>query len=166
MVAARGGDTSAMSALVGALATRLGPVCGAIALDDGDDALQEALIVVLRNLGDLREPAAVVGWARRIAVREAVRVAARRSRSVLVADVGDRPPRAPGLPGGEADVDLGLDVRATLAALAPEHRAVLALRHLEGLSEDEAAEVLRVAPGTVKSRSARAKVAFRRRWTA
>jgi len=162
VVAARGGDTSAMSALVAVLADRLGPVCGAIALDDGDDALQEALIVVLRNLGDLREPAAVVGWARRIAVREAVRVAARRNRAVLVADVdaGAAPPAEVNV-----DVDLGLDVRATLAALAPEHRAVLALRHLEGLSEEDAAEVLQVAPGTVKSRSARARVAFRRRWS-
>ena len=34
---------------------KIAPVCGAIALDAGDDALQEALIVILRRLGTLRD---------------------------------------------------------------------------------------------------------------
>ncbi len=36
-----------------------------------------------------------------------------------------------------------VEVRAVLDDLAPEHRAVLVLRHLEGLDEAEMAEVLR-----------------------
>jgi DNA-directed RNA polymerase specialized sigma24 family protein len=52
-----------------------GRICGAIALGAGDDALQETMIAVVQNLGSLREPAAARGWVRRIAVREAVRVA-------------------------------------------------------------------------------------------
>ena len=73
----RGGRTRRHHRLSGVrrLAADLGPVCGGIALDDGDDALQETLLLVLRSLDQLRDPAAVVGWARRIAVREAVRVA-------------------------------------------------------------------------------------------
>ncbi len=51
-----------------------------------------------------------------------------------------------------------------LASLSPEHRAVLVLRHVDGLSEQEVAEVLDVAAGTVKSRTNRARASFRERW--
>ncbi|HEX8802844.1 MAG TPA: sigma-70 region 4 domain-containing protein, partial [Acidimicrobiales bacterium] len=46
----------------------------------------------------------------------------------------------------------------------PEQRAVLVLRHVDGLREDEMAAALGVAPGTVKSRLHRARAAFRARW--
>ena len=57
-----------------------------------------------------------------------------------------------------------VDVRDTLAQLAPEHRAILVLRDLVGLTEAEAASVLDIAPGTVKSRLHRARAAFRKQW--
>ena len=66
-----------MDALVRELMPYVGRVCGAIALDRGDDAMQETFISVLRNLATLREPAALYGWVRRIAVREAIRAARR-----------------------------------------------------------------------------------------
>ena len=53
-----------------------------------------------------------------------------------------------------------------LDGLTAEQRAVLVLRHLDGLDEGEMAEVLGVARGTVKSRLHRARAAFRERWTA
>lgn len=56
-------------------------VRAAIALDDGPDATQEALTVVFRRLPTLREPAALHGWVRAIATREAVRIARRAPRS-------------------------------------------------------------------------------------
>src|SRR5918992_2237102 len=73
--AAQRGDTMAMNALVDELMPYIGRICGAIALDRGEDAAQEALIAVLRNLRKLREPEALRAWARRIALREAVRAA-------------------------------------------------------------------------------------------
>ncbi len=52
------------------------------------------------------------------------------------------------------------DTRATiehaLGGLSPEHRAVLTLRFVADLSEQQTATVLRVPVGTVKSRTARA----------
>ena len=57
-----------------------------------------------------------------------------------------------------------LDVRSTLASLAPEQRAILVLRDVDGLSETEAAGLLGVAEGTVKSRLHRARSAFVGRW--
>src|SRR5512134_2590321 len=79
---AQDGDALALSALVDRLAPFVARICAPIALDHGEDAAQEALIAVLRDLPALREPRALYGWARRIAEREAVRHAraARRER--------------------------------------------------------------------------------------
>jgi RNA polymerase sigma factor (sigma-70 family) len=147
-----------MDALVRELMPYVGRVCGAIALDRGDDAMQETFIAVLRNIRSLREPAAVHGWVRRIAVREAIR-AARGGREDPV-----DPTRVAVDPVAPVDVATVVDVRSTLAALTPEQRAILVLRDLDGLSESEAAGYLGVAEGTVKSRLHRARSAFARRW--
>lgn len=60
----------------------------------------------------------------------------------------------------EVDPTSGLAVRAALAALSKAHREVLVLRFYADLSERDTARVLGVAPGTVKSRSARALAAL------
>ena len=156
--AAQRGDALAMDGLLRALTPMVSRLCGAIALDDGDDAMQETFIAVLRALPDLREPAAVHGWVRRIATREAVRVARRRLPATGDDVLSSLPARLP-------DVDAVVDIRDTLAGLRPEHRAVLVLRDVEGLSEVEAASMLAVAEGTVKSRLHRARAAFRERWS-
>jgi RNA polymerase sigma-70 factor (ECF subfamily) len=113
--------------------------------------------VVLRNVGSLCEPAALHGWARRIAVHESIRVAKRASRAIPV-EVADQPS------GG--DPEAAPDIRAVLATMDPEHRAILVLRDVEGLSEHEAAAILDAPVGTVKSRLHRARTSFRERWTA
>jgi RNA polymerase sigma-70 factor (ECF subfamily) len=156
---AQDGDAAALEMLVRELAPYLGRICGAIALDDGDDALQEAMVIICRKVSGLRDPAALRGWARQIAVRVAVRMA--QSKRAVATDPFDLE-RVPTMDTGSTAVE----VRAVLAELAPEQRAVLVLRHLDGLSEAEMAHVLHVAPGTVKSRLHRASASFRARWTA
>lgn len=156
--AAQTGDLLAMSELLDALSPWVGRLCAPVALDDGPDAAQEALMQVFRDLGTLREPAAIRGWVRRIALREAVRHAQRGRREPALAL-----PDAIGLPSPD-DPALARDVRRVLESLAPEQRAVLVLRDLEGYSEREAAEELAVAKGTVKSRLHRARAAFLERW--
>src|SRR3954470_23577068 len=149
-----------MEALVRDLAPYVGRICGAIALGDGDDAMQETMIAVLKNLPSLREPDALHGWVRRIAVRESMRlVKARRPDPIDNADA-DTAELTTQLP----DLDQQADVAAVLQTLPLEHRAVLVLRDLDGLSEAEAAAVLHVPEGTVKSRLHRARAAFRGRW--
>lgn len=59
------------------------------------------------------------------------------------------------------DVGIRATVLAVLARLPVEQRAVLALRFLEDLSEEETARVLGCAPGTVKSRTSRGLAALR-----
>ncbi len=153
--AAQRGDRIAMADLMDALAPYVGKVCGPIALQDGPDAAQEALIAIFRNLGGLREPGAIYGWARAIAVREAVRMV-RKAGQTVSAGLGNVPARG--------DPQLAADVRDVLARLTPEHRAVLVLRDLEGLDEQAAGALLNVHAGTIRSRLFRARRSFRKAW--
>jgi RNA polymerase sigma-70 factor (ECF subfamily) len=145
----------AMDALMSELAPWLGRLCGAIALDRGEDAMQETFIIMLRNLATLREPAALRAWVRRIAVRQCLRMVSDH-RTVVTADPPDT--------ALEPDVDTTIDVRETLGRLTPSHRAVLVLRDLEDLSEQETAAAMGVPEGTVKSGLHRARDSFRKQW--
>jgi RNA polymerase sigma-70 factor (ECF subfamily) len=153
--AAQHGDTRAMNELLGLLSPYVGRLCGPIALQDGADAAQEALIAVFRDLRSLRDPLALYGWVRMIAVREAVRVARRARRRVA-----DELPDVP----RPDDPQLASDIRDVLARLSPDHRAVLVLRDLEGLDENSVSALLDVEVGTVKSRLHRARRSFRKAW--
>lgn len=62
----------------------------------------------------------------------------------------------PELAAQPLDLETGIDLRRVLAGLSADHRAVLVLRFAAGLSERQVAEVLGIAPGTVKSRVSRA----------
>jgi RNA polymerase sigma factor (sigma-70 family) len=154
--AAQRGDPLAMSALMTELAPWIGRICRAIALDQGEDAMQETLVAIFRNLTTLREPAALRAWARRIAVRESLRLVTGR-RELSSSELPER-----GSP--ISDVATAMDVRDALASLPPAHRAVLVLRHVEDMSEEQTAQILGIDKGTVKSRSNRARSAFSRRW--
>jgi RNA polymerase sigma-70 factor (ECF subfamily) len=153
--AAQRGDTLAMHDLLDQLAPYVGRICAPIALSNGPDATQEALVAVFRSLRTLQEPAALFGWVRAIAIREAIRVAKQDERQVA-ADLAELPARG--------DPQLAVDIRDTLARLSPEHRALLVLRDVEGLDEREAAALLAVPAGTAKSRLHRARASFRKAW--
>ncbi|MFJ6721195.1 RNA polymerase sigma factor [Streptomyces sp. NPDC091259] len=154
--AARAGDTLAMHDLLDHLTPFVARICAPIALADGPDATQEALVAVFGALRTLRDPDALYGWVRAIAVREAVRTARRatRARPAELADVPER-----------GDPQLAADIDDVLARLSPDHRAVLVLRDFEGLDEESAAAVLGVPPGTAKSRLHRARTSFRKAWS-
>lgn len=153
--AAQRGDALAMQELLAILTPYVGRLAGPIALDDGPDAAQEALITIFTNIRQLREPAALFGWARAITVREAIRTARKAGRA-QPAEFMDVP--APG------DPQLAADIRDVLDRLSPEHRAVLTLRDLEGLDEQAIGDLLAVPAGTVKSRLFRARRSFRKAW--
>ncbi|MFD9358385.1 RNA polymerase sigma factor [Streptomyces sp. NPDC060031] len=152
---AQRGDRMAVQELLDLLTPYIGRLCGPIALQDGPDATQEALIVIFRTIGQLREPAALFGWARVIAVREAVRIARVGARSVAdpLAEVPAR-----------GDPQLAADVRDVLERLSPAHRAVLVLRDLEGLDEHSVSALLGVPEPTVRTRLFRARRNFRKAW--
>ncbi|WP_109506569.1 RNA polymerase sigma factor [Nocardioides speluncae] len=156
--AAQRGDTVALCDVLDLVTPYVGRVCGAIALDSGPDAAQETLMVVMRSLGGLREPAALFGWVRAIAVREAVRYAERDRRAWPLEEHTLARLPAPG------DPELISDVHDVLTRLTPRLRAVLLLRDVHGYSEEDAAALLDLPVGTVKSRLHRARESFRKAW--
>lgn len=155
--AAQSGDAMALNDLLDLLTPYVARLCTPIALSDGPDAVQEALIAVFQNIGKLKDPTALYAWVRTITVREAVRVAKRTARETPVERFDDVP--------AAASQELASDVHDVLRRLTSEHRAVLVLRELEGLDERAASEVLNVSCGTVKSRLHRARNSFRKAWT-
>src|SRR5258708_34532861 len=110
----------AMAELLDVLTPYVGRLCGPIALDDGADAAQEALIKIFTGIGQLREPAALFGSVRVIAIREAVRLA-RKAHRAAHAELRDGP--APG------DPQLAADVRHAPSRPPPDHPASPPLRH-------------------------------------
>nr|WP_244994731.1 RNA polymerase sigma factor [Actinomadura coerulea] len=145
-----------MQELLDLLAPYVGRLCGPIALQDGPDAAQETLIAVFRGISRLREPAALFGWVRAIAIREAVRTARRSGAPAEPLDL-DAVPHT-------GDPQMAADVSDLLDRLSPEHRAVLVLRDVEGLDERTVSELLQISTGTVKSRLHRARKSFRKAW--
>ena len=65
-----------------------------------------------------------------------------------------------GVPDHATQVEVSDAVHRALADLTPSHREVVVLRYYANLSEHRAAEVLGIAPGTVKSRLFRALAAL------
>jgi RNA polymerase sigma-70 factor (ECF subfamily) len=125
--------------------------------EEAADALQDALISALRNAGSYRAEAAVTTWLHRVVVNACLdRV---RRRKVRAADpLGERDLPSPR--DEHAATVTRLDVRAALARLPEAQRLALVLVDMEDLSVAEAAEVLGVPEGTVKSRCARGRAAL------
>lgn len=67
-----------------------------------------------------------------------------------------------GVSGGQDAALLGRDILRSLSALSDEHRAVLLLVGVEGLSYEGTGEVLSIPVGTVMSRLSRAREHLRR----
>jgi RNA polymerase sigma-70 factor (ECF subfamily) len=116
-----------------------------------EDIVQETLVRAWRNIDRLDEDERPVRpWLFTVAQHLAVDAhRARRARPVEVgADV------LAGVPGLD-DVEAALDrvvVADALRSLSREHRAVIVETYYRGRSVAEAAEVLGIPPGTVKSR--------------
>jgi RNA polymerase sigma-70 factor (ECF subfamily) len=124
--------------------------------DRAADAVQQALIAMWRDLPSLRDVARFEGWSYRLVVRSSLqelRGRARIKRLSLDARAGDR--------DVATDVALRDQLERGIAAMTPDHRAVLVLRHLVGLPIDEIADVLAIPRGTVASRLHHATNALR-----
>ena len=133
--------------------------------DEAADALQDAMISAFRRAGDFRGDSAVTTWLHRIVVNASLDRLRRRS-ARAVAWAGDEqaldslagqgaPPAPVTDPSGAADTRL--DVDAALRTLPDHQRAALVLVDMLGYPVAEAAEILGISVGTVKSRCARGR---------
>ena len=120
-----------------------------------DDIVQEVFIKVYRGLDSFDERSKFSTWLYRIARNaclDHVRAGARRPVPIDPLSV------TAAAPGDLSDqVALSTSVEAAMRALAPEDRDALSAVALFGLSYAEAADVLGVPSGTVKSRVFRAR---------
>ena len=132
------------------------------------DVCQEIWLTVWKNISTFRGDAKFSTWVHPIATRRAIDHLRSRKRwfNRFVPFLGERDnddssPRQIGAPEAVASSDPRQDLEhvernarfeRAIAALPPKHRAVLALREVQGLSYDEIAANLGIARGTVMSR--------------
>ena len=120
--------------------------------EEAADALQDALLSAYRAAGRFRGDSAVTTWLHRIVVNACLARLRRRQARPTGPLLETTPLVAP-----VTDSDTTLTVRAALAELPLDQRAALVLVDIEGYSVVEAAELLGVPTGTVKSRCARGR---------
>ncbi|MGH6786703.1 MAG: RNA polymerase sigma factor [Novosphingobium sp.] len=150
--AARDGDERAFAALVVRHEAAVRRFLGRAAGHAADDLAQEALLKAWRRRADWRGDGSYRGWLLRLAwtafldaTRSAKRGAARD------AAWAEQPVLAP-------DPDIAVAVAQALAELAPRERAAAELCFAQGFSHGEAADILGLPLGTLKSVVARARV--------
>ena len=134
--------------------------------DDAQDASQEVWIRVWRNIRGFRGESAFSTWLYRITMNTCLSMRQRESRR-QDHEVGSETPYLSEPSGGEADPEAAAlsaerreEIEAALKHVRAEHRAALVLRHMEGLSYAEIAEVLEVPDGTAKGWVSRGRAAM------
>jgi RNA polymerase sigma-70 factor (ECF subfamily) len=149
---AQHGDEQAFASLAVAVGDRLHAVAYRILRDTdlAEDATQQALLSIWRDLPQLRDPAHFDAWSYRILVR-ACYAEGRKTRQWmpnlrLLPD--DEPSAGEGL-GPVVDRD---QLERGFRRLSIDHRAVVVLHHYLDLPLDRVAEVLGIPVGTAHSR--------------
>lgn len=121
--------------------------------DDADDALQDALFSAHRAAAGFRHDASVSSWLHRIVVNSCVDRLRRNKIHPTVPLEDDAHPSA----DPTANVDTAVVVQRALLRLPVEQRAAILAVDMHGYSVAEAAALLGVPEGTVKSRRARGR---------
>ena len=133
---------------------------------DAQDASQEAFLRAFGSLSSFRGDCKFSVWLYRLTTNICIDMI--RSRDVTTVpidgDEGDETPRAPEIPDTRYSPETEFEkkelrdaVRHGLERLSPEHRRILLLREISGLSYEEIGTALELEPGTVKSRIFRAR---------
>lgn len=175
VAACRAGRTEAYGELVARCQDRLYPVVLRLvgSREDALDVLQDAFVRGFEKLDQYRGGSSFYTWIYRIAVNLAMnRLRRGRSRRALslTGPIGagpahDPPDESPSsVPSERAErAEREAMVESALAALEPDHRAVVVLKDFEGRRYEEIGELLGIPVGTVRSRLHRARRQLRRR---
>ncbi len=136
---------------------------------DAEDVLQETLAGAFKSAGSFRGQSSVKTWLTGILMRQASKCRGRRKRNMRIGslDSMDRGNAAngwePAAIGSATDVERRIDIAAMIETLPEDHRQVILLREVQGMSYEEIAEILQVPRGTVESRLYRARAALKLR---
>jgi RNA polymerase sigma-70 factor, ECF subfamily len=158
---AQRGDRAAFGMLAAEIATRFLAVARRILrdIDLAEDATQQALVAIWRDLPQLRDPARFDAWSYRLLVR-ACYAEGRRARQWS--------PNLRILPADEPTESVALDavmardqLETAIRRLSVDHRTVLVLHHYADIPLDRVAQILEIPVGTVYSRLHHAMRAMR-----
>jgi RNA polymerase sigma-70 factor (ECF subfamily) len=160
------GDEAALAALydrhAGWLTVRLSRRCGSP--DVVDHAVQDTFLALWRQAGSYRDRGDVAAFIWGIGVRRLIDAIRREHGARPRPQAAWRTAEPELVISAEEQVLLGIEhgrLGQALAGLSPELRGALEATVLDGLTCAEAAELLGVAEGTVKSRCYRARQALR-----
>lgn len=158
---AQRGDQQAFELLARRSHDRLQRVAVGILRDPhlAEDAVQQALLSIWRDIRGLREPARFEGWSYRLLVRICYAEAKRQPKWTSDTDLPEA--REPVATDDYATVAHRDQLERAFARLSVDHRAVVVLHRLKGMPLEQIAEVLEVPVGTVKSRLSRAMEGLR-----
>lgn len=171
---AKAGDDGAFAQLMQANETRIYNLTLRMTgnPEDAMDLAQEAFLNAWRGLKFFKGDSAFSTWVYRLASNACIDHLRRKKRRqdisqpMPVKDEDDSQPDIPDdrfQPEQELErQDLRRAVAAGLEQLSDEHRQVLVMREINGLSYQEIADVLDLEPGTVKSRISRARLSLRK----
>ncbi len=157
---ASGGDSRAFSVLVERYQRRVTGVAMAVVhnQDDAMELAQETFVRAYGNLSKFESRSSFSTWLYRIAANLAIDFRRREGRHIVLRgeEAENEFSRLPSNTGDSYNEARRNEVRqrinVALKELTPEHRAVILLREVEGLSYDEISEVLQCPRGTVMSR--------------
>jgi RNA polymerase sigma-70 factor (ECF subfamily) len=167
---AKQGDRKAFHQLVDRFAPRLYQVAAVMTgnYTDAQDLVQETLLGAYEGLPAFEGRSSVKTWLTGIMIRQASLQRRRSSRDRKMTSLDQ-----PAVPGEVTDLRRGvsssettrtnarLDLMSLMSRLSEEHRDVLVLRELEGLSYEEIAQMMGVPRGTIESRLFRARQALK-----
>lgn len=170
--ASAGGDRKAFHSLVDHYAPELTRLARSLSRThaDAEDVVQETFVGAYRGLARFDGRSSVRTWLTRILVRQAAKAwnKSRRQRAMTTLESpegmdGDwtRPDGRSGAAVSTASVDRRIDLNEIIQTLGEDHRQVILMREIDGLSYAEIAEALGVPQGTVESRLHRARAELR-----
>ncbi|MFL5644606.1 MAG: RNA polymerase sigma factor [Chloroflexota bacterium] len=158
---AQKGDRAAYEELATGVTRQLFMVASRIVRDRdaAEEAVQQTLVAIWRDLPSLRDPDRFEAWAYRTVVRFCQSALRRQRRlGITIVDLSES---VAGSNGGLEDVERRDQLEPAFRALSSEHRTVVVLHHYVGMSLGDIAEILDVPYGTVGSRLHHAMRAMR-----
>jgi len=152
VVRAQHGDEQAFASLAVAAGDRLHAVAHRILRDTdlAEDATQQALLTIWRDLPQLRDPARFDAWSYRLLVR-ACYAEGRRTRQ-WAPNLRILPSDQPSGPDGTSSVVDRDQLERGFRRLSMDHRTVVVLHHYLDMPLEAVAETLGVPVGTARSR--------------
>ena len=156
-----GGEADAFGELVRRYQTSVYNVCYRLLGDraEAEDQSQEAFLRAYRRLGSYDDQRPFGPWMRRVAANLCLNALQRRRAAMpLDEELEEVPGEASDLPEPSSDRREEIErVRRALLRLPAHYRAVIELRHYQGMSYDEIAGALGIDPGDVRTRLFRAR---------